>query len=110
MFTIPNQSSVPTAWKTFTNASDAPEVTDGLPSIGRMKASSNRDRVVDVCEELVKVTCLLRGKDNLFSDRYSERKEKMEHGKLLTQAEKDSIIEEDRKRKVSLHFEAVRWQ
>lgn len=106
MFTIPNQSSVPTAWKTFTNASDAPEVVDGLPSIGRMKASSNRDRVVDVCEELVKVTCLLRGKDNLFSDRYSERKEKMEHGKLLTQAEKDSIIEEDRKRKVSLHFEA----
>jgi len=56
-----------------------------------MKPSSNRDRVVDVCEELVKVTCLLRGKEAALADRYSERKEKSEHGKLLTQAEKDQL-------------------
>lgn len=97
MFTIPNQSSVPMAWKSFTSASD---VGDDPVLVNRMKPSSNRDRVVDVCEELVKVTCLMRGKDALFSDRYSERKEKMEHGKLLTQAEKDKMQLEDAVKKV----------
>jgi NAD(P)H-dependent FMN reductase len=98
MFVIPNQSSVPTAWKAFTGTSDAEAAEIGS---GRMKASSNRDRVVDVCEELVKFTCLMRGKDALFSDRFSERKERMEHGKLLTQAEKDSMAQQDKQRKVS---------
>lgn len=97
MFVIPNQSSVPTAWKAFTGASDAETADIGRD---RMKPSSNRDRVVDVCEELVKFTCLIRGKDALFSDRFSERKERLEHGKLLTQAEKDSMAVEDRRKKV----------
>merc|ERR1711939_1255201 len=90
MFTIPNQSSVPLAWKSFTTSADADGSEDPV-KVGRMKPSSNRDRVVDVCEELVKVTCLLRGKEAALADRYSERKEKSEHGKLLTQAEKDQL-------------------
>lgn len=100
MFTIPNQSSIPMAWKAFTSDSEVPEGSSAS-LIGRLKPSSNRDRVVDVCEELLKVTCIMRGKDHLFSDRYSERKEKLEHGKLLTQAEKDAMLEADKQRKVS---------
>lgn len=100
MFTIPNQSSVPMAWKSFTTPNDFGGSNDPI-LVNRMKESSNRDRVVDVCEELVKVTCLMRGKDALFSDRYSERKEKTQHGKLLTQAEKDRLQQEDAAKKVS---------
>lgn len=100
MFTIPNQSSVPMAWKSFTTPNDLGGSNDPI-LVNRMKESSNRDRVVDVCEELVKVTCLMRGKDALFSDRYSERKEKTQHGKLLTQAEKDRLQQEDAAKKVS---------
>lgn len=98
MFTIPNQSSVPMAWKSFTTSSDVG--SDDPVLVNRMKPSSNRDRVVDVCEELVKMTCLMRGKDALFSDRYSERKERASHGKLLTQAEKDRMQESDVAKKV----------
>lgn len=100
MFTIPNQSSVPTAWKAFTASSEQQNGTTPNQADGRMKPSSNRDRVVDVCEELVKVTCLMRGRDHLFSDRFSERKERREQGKLLTQAEKDAMSEADNARKV----------
>lgn len=98
MFTIPNQSSVPMAWKSFTTSSDVG--SDDPILANRMKPGSNRDRVVDVCEELVKMTCLMRGKDALFSDRYSERKERASHGKLLTQAEKDRMQESDVAKKV----------
>ena len=88
MFTIPNQSSVPMAWKAFTTEEEA-----GYdPSKAyRMKSSSNRDRVVDVCEELVKFTCILRGQETLLADRYSERVERAQAGRLLTQAEKDQL-------------------
>lgn len=65
MFTIPNQSSVPKAYLEFDQA-------------GRMKPSSYYDRLVDVMEELVKFTILLRGRDNYLVDRYSERKESAE--------------------------------
>lgn len=62
MFTIPNQSSVAKAWQEF-------------EADGRMKASSYYDRVVDVMEELVKFTLLLRQHSSWLVDRYSERKE-----------------------------------
>lgn len=61
MFTIPNQSSVAMAYKEFDEA-------------GRMKASSYYDRIVDVMEELVRFTVLLRPHANQLVDRYSERK------------------------------------
>lgn len=76
MFTIPNQASLPKAWTCFT-------------PLGRMLPSSNRDRVVDVAEELVRVTCLLAPHQESLSDRYSERKERAEHGRLRTQEESE---------------------
>lgn len=61
MFTIPNQSSVAMAYKEFDEA-------------GRMKPSSYYDRIVDVMEELVRITVLLRPHGAQLIDRYSERK------------------------------------
>lgn len=63
MFTIPNQSSVPMAYKEFDDA-------------GRMRPSGYYDRVVDVMEELFKMTLLLRGRTDYLTDRYSERNER----------------------------------
>ncbi|MDB5951277.1 MAG: NADPH-dependent reductase [Massilia sp.] len=63
MFTIPNQSSVPMAYKEFDEA-------------GRMRASAYYDRVVDVMEELFKITLLMRGRSDYLTDRYSERNER----------------------------------
>ncbi|KAG0168670.1 hypothetical protein DFQ28_000365 [Apophysomyces sp. BC1034] len=77
MFTIPNQSSVPKAWTEFDDK-------------GRMKDSSLRDRVVDVAEELFRMTLLLRPHNERLVDRYSERKEKRLQGRLLTQLEKET--------------------
>lgn len=45
--------------------------------------------LLQVCEELVKITILLLPHFNLLGDRHSERKEKMAHGKLRTQEEKE---------------------
>jgi len=61
MVTIPNQSSVPKAYEQFDEA-------------GRMLPSSNYDRVVDVMEELLRFTLLLRDRADYLVDRYSERK------------------------------------
>ncbi|GJD78827.1 arsenical resistance protein ArsH [Methylobacterium gregans] len=63
MITIPNQSSVPMAYKEFDDA-------------GRMKPGPLYDRVVDVCEELMKFTLLTRERADYLVDRYSERKER----------------------------------
>ena len=63
MFTIPNQSSVPMAYKEFDD-------------VGRMRPSGYYDRVVDVMEELFKMTLLLRGRTDYLTDRYSERNDK----------------------------------
>lgn len=62
MFTIPNQSSVAKAYDEF----------DGE---GRMRPSAYYDRIVDVMEELLRMTVLLRPHANQLVDRYSERKE-----------------------------------
>lgn len=63
MFTIPNQSSVPMAYKEFDDA-------------GRMRPSGYYERVVDVMEELFKMTLLLRGRTDYLTNRYSERNER----------------------------------
>merc|ERR1712093_855674 len=76
MFVIPNQSSLPLAWKAFSPA-------------GRLLPSPNRDRLVDVCEELVKVSSIVLPSFDLLADRYSERTEKLIKGRLLTQADKE---------------------
>ena len=63
MFTIPNQSSVPMAYKEFDDDD-------------RMRPSAYYERVVDVMEELVKITLLMRGSSAYLTDRYSERSER----------------------------------
>lgn len=45
---------------------------------------------MDVCEELVKVSVILRPHSELLQDRFSERTERREKGRLLTQAEKEA--------------------
>ena len=65
MVTIPNQSSVPKAFMEFDENN-------------RMKPSPFYDRIVDVMEELVKFTLLVRERSELLTDRYSERKESAE--------------------------------
>ncbi|WP_100637946.1 arsenical resistance protein ArsH [Marinobacter salexigens] len=65
MVTIPNQSSVAKAFMEF-------DEND------RMKPSSYYDRIVDVMEELMKFTLLVRDRSGYLTDRYSERKESAE--------------------------------
>jgi len=69
MFTIPNQSSVAKAWQEFDDD-------------GRMKPSSYRDRVVDVCEELFRMTILFRDRSDFLTTRYSEQKQLAARGAL----------------------------
>lgn len=65
MITIPNQSSIPKAFLEFDDNN-------------RMLNSPLYQRVVDVCEELVKFTWLTRGRADYLTDRYSERVENAE--------------------------------
>lgn len=60
MFTIANQSSVAMAYKEFDES-------------GRMLPSSYYGRIVDVMEELMRFTLLLRDNTDNLIDRYSER-------------------------------------
>jgi arsenic resistance protein ArsH len=63
MVTIPNQSSVPKAFELFDPA-------------GRLPAGPHYERLVDVCEELVRFTWLVRDNATELVDRYSERMER----------------------------------
>jgi len=65
MITIPNQSSVAKAYMEFDD-------TD------RMLPSPYYNRIVDVCEELMKFTLLTRDTADYLVDRYSERVESAE--------------------------------
>ena len=76
MFTIPNQSSIAKAWQEFDEN-------------GRMKPSSWYDRIVDVAEELFKITVLLKGQTGYLADRYSERKESYQE--LSSRVNQDKI-------------------
>jgi arsenical resistance protein ArsH len=76
MVTIPNQSSVAKAYEQFDDA-------------GRMKPSAYYDRVVDVMEELVKFTLLIRDRSGFLTSRYSERKE---HADKLEERVRVSVI------------------
>ncbi|UOA28043.1 arsenical resistance protein ArsH [Pseudosulfitobacter sp. DSM 107133] len=64
MVTIPNQSSIPKAWLEFQD--------------GRLPEGPFYRRIVDVMEELVKFTWLVRGRADYLVDRYSERVETVE--------------------------------
>ena len=68
MFCISNQSSLPMAYTQFTDEGD---------ETSRLMPSSNRDRLVDCMEELVKYTIIIRPHFELFGDRFSERQERM---------------------------------
>jgi arsenic resistance protein ArsH len=71
-----NQSSVAKVWQEFDNN-------------GRMKDSSFRDRVVDVAEEFAKFTAVMTPVADDLTNRYSERRETLKQGRLLTQEEKE---------------------
>jgi len=85
---VTNQSSIAKAWKEFDDN-------------GRMKESAFRERVIDVAEEFAKFTAVMTPVKDSLTNRYSERKEQIEKGRLLTQAEKESekktMIKESRK-------------
>lgn len=74
MFTIPNQSSVAKAWQEFDAA-------------GRMRPSGYYERIVDVMEELVRFTVLLRPHAAQLTDRYSERVAAQRPPRCCAQAE-----------------------
>ncbi len=61
MVTIPNQSSIPKAWLEFKD--------------GRLPEGAFYRRIVDVMEELVKFTWIMRGRKEYLVNRYSERVE-----------------------------------
>ncbi len=64
LITIPNQSSVAKAWQEFEG--------------GRMKPSPYYNRIVDVMQELAQFTVMTRGRNEMLTDRYSERVETLE--------------------------------
>lgn len=85
MFTIPNQSSLPTAWKQFED-----EGGDGSGR-ARLLPSGNRDRLVDCMEEFVKYTIIMRPHFELFGDRFSERKENLDKQMKNLTVKKDIV-------------------
>jgi len=95
-----NQSSVAKAWKECWAArlwrldarrGSPPRFDDD----GRMKDSDFRGRVVDVAEEFHKFTLIMREYKDDLNDRYSERFETAEKGRLQTQAEKEAARDKE---------------
>ena len=84
MFAIPNQSSIPMAYKQFTE----PEDVEGG---SRLMPSGNRDRLVDCMEEFVKYTLVMRPHFDLFGDRHSEREEKRQKAAKEELARKEEV-------------------
>ena len=78
MVTIPNQSSVPKAYQEFEED-------------GRMKPSALYDRVVDVVEEFMKFTLLVRGRSEYLVDRYSERKAEREKRQVAAASVREAV-------------------
>lgn len=76
MLAIPNQSWIAKVWQEFDEE-------------GRMKSSAYYDRIVDVVEELFKITLILKGHTDYLADRYSERKEN--HQQLSSRVNQEKI-------------------
>lgn len=70
MFTCPNQSSLPMAWRQFED-----EGGDGSGN-ARLLPSGNRERLVDCMEEFVRYTIVMKPCFEMFGDRFSERRER----------------------------------
>ena len=98
MFVIPNQSSLPMAWKQFED-----EGGDGSGD-KRLLPSGNRERLVDCMEEFVKFTILMRGSEEFFADRFSERREREAKARKLAaaQAAAEASGESERKTQSSV--------
>ena len=65
-------------------------------SSGRLKAGVHRDRLVDVCEELVKATVVMgRFAKEVFVERYSVREEKRRKEETAKQAENQRVTEQN---------------
>ncbi|TGO26807.1 hypothetical protein BPAE_0053g00620 [Botrytis paeoniae] len=85
MFTCPNQSSLPMAWKQFED-----EGGDGSGK-ARLLPSGNRERLVDCMEEFVRYTIIMRPHFEIFGDRFSERKERVEKERKKNEVPVDKI-------------------
>lgn len=79
MMCVPNQASIPRAYEMFDEN-------------GEMKASSNRDRVVDVVDELFKFSLLLRDQQPYLVTRYSEDKAKAKKNLEATTKPADATV------------------
>lgn len=101
MVTIPNQASLPMAWKMFTDEGD--DDMWGRPS--RLLAGGNRDRLVDCMEEFVRFTLIMRPHMETLGDRYSERTErklKAEKARIKAEGEAAKAALEESQGKTSI--------
>lgn len=91
-FNVVNQLRVLGRWMrmlTIPNHSSVAEVFTRFDDEGRMKPSSYYDRLVDLMEELMKFTLLLRDHQDYLADCYSERKESADE--LFSRVNQSSI-------------------
>ena len=72
---VTGASGLPDEGPSWAAASSVAKAFQEFDANGRMKPSSYYNRIVDVMEELVRFTILLRPHSAQLVDRYSERKE-----------------------------------